>query len=153
MVGVRLVQGFTKAGYALRFGPEPGAVSRSLLEVYPHVALLDLMQEKERLAYKCSKSKSYWKDASLPERRRRLLDQWRRIEERLSNQIDGVDLGLPPVDYDGPLSHLKAYEDRLDALICAWVGAQYLQGRAQPLGDAHSAIWVPSGAMKYAKQP
>jgi hypothetical protein len=32
------------------------------------------------------------------------------------------------------------------------VGALCLDGKALPLGDADSAIWVPSAAMEYAKQ-
>jgi predicted RNase H-like nuclease len=37
----------------------------------------------------------------------------------------------------------KAFEDTLDAAICAWVGVCALEGRAEALGDAVSAIWVP----------
>lgn len=152
-VGERLARSFNDAGYALRFRPqeEPGQ-GPSLIEVYPHVALLALMEADQRLPYKCSKTGTYWRGASLSDRRRNLLEQWRRIEAHLRKVIAGVDLGLPLQDYAAPLSRLKAYEDRLDALICAWVGALYLERKAQPLGDASSAIWVPSAAMKYAKQ-
>lgn len=151
-VGERLARSFSDEGYALRF--QPARVGGpSLIEVYPHVALLALMQIGHRLPYKSSKTATYWPGTSLQDRRRNLLAQWRRIEANLRKHIDGVDLGLPPPDYDGPLSRLKAYEDRLDALICAWVGALYLEGKAQALGDATSAIWVPSAAMMYANQP
>lgn len=40
-------------------------------------------------------------------------------------------------------SGLKRYEDSLDALVCAWAGAKYLEGAAMPYGDATAAIWVP----------
>lgn len=152
-VGARLARSFTSAGYALRLLPGAPCRSPSLIEVYPHVALLALMELGHRLPYKSSKTGTYWPGASLLDRRRNLLAQWRLIEAKLRKHIDGIDLGLPPLDYGGPLSRLKAFEDRLDALICAWVGALYLEGEAQPLGDATSAIWVPSAAMKYAKQP
>ena len=37
---------------------------------------------------------------------------------------------------------LKRFEDTLDALVCAWVGACYLAGHAECYGDAAAAIWV-----------
>jgi predicted RNase H-like nuclease len=40
-------------------------------------------------------------------------------------------------------SGLKRYEDSLDILVCAWVGAKYLKGEALPYGDDTAAIWVP----------
>jgi predicted RNase H-like nuclease len=40
-------------------------------------------------------------------------------------------------------SGLKRYEDSLDALVCACVGAKYLEGSAVPYGDNTAAIWVP----------
>lgn len=152
-VGARFVEAFKQAGYELRFETNAGSERPALIEVYPHVALLDLMESKERVPYKCGKTGAYWKGLSLDTRREKLLKQWRSVELKLRNHIDNIDLGLPPLGYYGPLSHLKAYEDRLDALICAWVGALYVEGKAQPLGDTGSAIWVPSAAMKYAKQP
>ncbi len=36
----------------------------------------------------------------------------------------------------------KAYEDSLDALICARVGMKHLIGKARALGDETGAIWV-----------
>jgi predicted RNase H-like nuclease len=50
-------------------------------------------------------------------------------------------LPLPPAG--APAIALKAFEDKLDAIICAWVGICTLDGRAQPYGDAESAIWIP----------
>jgi predicted RNase H-like nuclease len=39
---------------------------------------------------------------------------------------------------------VKAHEDALDAVICAWVGVCALEDRATPFGDENSAIWIPS---------
>ena len=44
---------------------------------------------------------------------------------------------------DAPTRALKAFEDQLDAVVCAWVGVCALEGRARAYGDAESAIWVP----------
>ena len=38
----------------------------------------------------------------------------------------------------------KVYEDGLDAVVCAWVGSEYVEARAEPFGDAKAAIWVPT---------
>jgi len=42
------------------------------------------------------------------------------------------------------LSSLKPVEDMLDALICAWIGIEHLEGSTVGLGDATAAIWVPA---------
>jgi predicted RNase H-like nuclease len=39
---------------------------------------------------------------------------------------------------------LKRYEDALDALVCGWVGIEYLGGRCTAFGDTAAAIWTPS---------
>ena len=38
---------------------------------------------------------------------------------------------------------LKAYEDALDAIVCAWIAICALEARAVPFGDETSAIWIP----------
>jgi predicted RNase H-like nuclease len=57
----------------------------------------------------------------------------------LARDIDGVELRVPA---RGPLAQLKRYEDALDAVVCAWVGIQYLEGKARAYGDATSAVWA-----------
>ena len=39
---------------------------------------------------------------------------------------------------------MKAFEDALDAIVCAWVAICVLEGRAEPYGDEESAIWIPT---------
>lgn len=149
--GERLSRAFATGGFALA---THGSCPRpALIEVYPHVALLGLMRCDHRLPYKVGKARKYWPGASVPERRRRLLDGWQQVLERLAETIGDVSLPLPPVSEEGSLASLKRYEDALDALVCAWVGVQYLEGQAVPLGDETAAIWVPSTSMPYAKDP
>jgi hypothetical protein len=38
---------------------------------------------------------------------------------------------------------MKRYEDALDAILCAWVAIEFLEGNAEPLGDEQAAIWTP----------
>ncbi|MGO7301379.1 DUF429 domain-containing protein [Rhizobium ruizarguesonis] len=137
--GLRM--GFEDAGYSLAVS---GLKSRSLIEVYPHPALIELAAADRRLPYKQSKIRRYWPDASHGDRRANLLLTWARIVELLDVEIRGVSeaLPLPPADARG--YELKAFEDTLDAVVCAWAGACALNGRARAYGDDTSAIWVPA---------
>ena len=56
----------------------------------------------------------------------------------------GIGLVLPSAEDLSSFSHLKRYEDTIDALICAWVGMKYLDGKAHAYGDETAAIWVPT---------
>jgi len=61
----------------------------------------------------------------------------------LDLKIAGVANTLPTPDPDTSAVGLKAFEDVLDAIVCAWVGACALEGCARPFGDEVSAIWIP----------
>jgi hypothetical protein len=37
----------------------------------------------------------------------------------------------------------KAWEDVIDAIVCCWVGLEWLADAAEPYGDEDAAIWVP----------
>ena len=50
--------------------------------------------------------------------------------------------GALRVPSTGTIAALKRYEDALDALICAWVGTEYLAGRLRAHGDATAAVWA-----------
>jgi predicted RNase H-like nuclease len=116
----------------------PGTIP-ALLEVYPHTALLRLLEASYRVPYKAGKTAAFWPDADLSTRRHRLLDVWGKILAALSDRIAGIVLEVPPV---GTMSHLKRYEDVLDAIICAWTGTEYLRGALTAHGDATGAIWT-----------
>nr|WP_280514606.1 DUF429 domain-containing protein [Rhizobium anhuiense] len=51
-------------------------------------------------------------------------------------------LSLPSSDARG--FEMKGFEDALDAVVCAWVGACMMDGRAKAYGDVESAIWIPA---------
>lgn len=134
-------------GYRLQVAgdqPAPGG----LIEVYPHVALLALLESQYRVPYKVSRSLQYWRveRPSVEERIARLLREFKRIRDGLSQHIDAIDLPLPQPSEVKALSALKPLEDCLDALVCAWVAIEHLQGRTQALGDTTAAIWSPTAA-------
>jgi predicted RNase H-like nuclease len=139
-VGDALTRGFAAEGYGLAVNQPSGP---AIIEVYPHPALIALSGSARRLPYKLSRAGKYWPELTPRERRERLLIEWRAILGYLSAEISGVDrLHLPPADAAG--AQLKAFEDTLDAVICSWVGACVLEGRARAYRDAFSAVWVPT---------
>ena len=136
-----LRKSFGEAGYDLQTNK---LVTQGLIEVYPHPALLELMNAGERLPYKLSKTSVYWPNIHLLERRRRLLEQWNRITAQLDKHISGVVAALPLPAIDASTISLKAYEDSLDAVICTWIAICVLEGNSDAYGDDNSAIWVPN---------
>ena len=110
---------------------------KSYLEVYPHTALLRLMKSEKRLPYKESKRSKYWPELSTKERKQELLKQWDKIISALTEKVGCVSI---PIN-DGV--SLKAAEDAIDAVICAWVGYEHVKGRAESLGDENASIWTP----------
>jgi predicted RNase H-like nuclease len=139
---------FAAAGFPLRtHGPTPRPGEASLIEVYPHTALLALCKAEERVPYKASRARAYWPGLEPLERKRRLLAEWARMRRALEREITGIDLPLPRPDI--PLARLKRHEDALDALVCAWVGLQLLLGRACSFGDGDAAIWTPVAACRH----
>ena len=117
----------------------------ALIECYPHVALLALLKRNYRVPYKVSRSAQYWKEEQPPvaERIRRLLAEFTAIHQALSQRISAIPLTLPQPHEVTTVSSLKPLEDMLDALICAWIGIEHLEGRTVGVGDSTAAIWVP----------
>lgn len=131
--------GFEAAGFRLATVTAPHRAP-AILEVYPHTALLSLLADDYRVPYKVSKSGRYWPGTTVAVRRRRLLEQWRRILAALGRRMK-VRLELPASF--ASFAAMKAYEDAIDALVCAWVAIEFLAGKAAPLGDEAAAIWIP----------
>lgn len=136
---------FEQFGYPIGTTKTRVGTTPVLIEVYPHPALLVLMDASYRVPYKVSRVGRYWPKLTPPARRRRLVEEWTEIRGSLARTIFGADIPLPPADAATQLrmSDLKRYEDSLDALICGWIGIQYLQERCTPYGDDTSAIWTP----------
>jgi predicted RNase H-like nuclease len=135
-----LRESFERASYPLQttvISP-PG-----LIEVYPHPALVELANACERLPYKAGKLRNYWPALPPEERRIRLYRQWSEVVTLLDVEIRGVAAAFPGLGSGASGAERKAYEDALDAVVCAWVAICALQGRARPFGDQQSAIWIP----------
>jgi predicted RNase H-like nuclease len=137
-VSADLAAGFRALGYEVATASTPCATCGRLVEVYPHIPVMRLLGENYRVPYKWQRSTRYWPGVPAGKRRAKLLAIWARILDALKQRIAGIYLQLPSA---GPL---KRYEDALDGLVCAWVGIEYLAGRAQSYGDHTAAIWVPA---------
>jgi predicted RNase H-like nuclease len=148
-----LREAFADCGYRLRTASNPSAPyldTPALIEVYPHPALVELTSAAERLRYKISRANKFWpRPVTPPERRKNLLEAWREIAAALEQQIEGVTARLPAVGEIASGLDLKAHEDALDAVVCAWVGVCALEGSAEAFGDTDSAIWIPARDRKW----
>lgn len=142
-IGAELSRHFAATGYPLATGTTPPGTPGRLVEVYPHPALLALLKRNRRVPYKIAKASTYWKGASIAERIDRLLAEFAAILGVPATVIDGIAVPLPRATEVGSLSALKPLEDAIDALVCCWVGVEYLARRCQPLGDDTAAIWCP----------
>jgi predicted RNase H-like nuclease len=136
----QLRDGFQKHGFQLATNLSQ-LRSQALIETYPHPALLSLMNSDYRFPYKVSKTTKYWPRNDQPTRTEKLLDTLRSIHRELSREVAEIDFEIP--EFSKTFSDLKPIEDKIDALICAWVGIQVLDGKAVPYGDEEAAIWLP----------
>jgi predicted RNase H-like nuclease len=148
-LGLALSTAFADSGYPIWTQREEHE-TRRLLEVYPHPALLSLLGRAKRVPYKISKARRYWPNFSVPQRIEALLAEYTHIRAALIRSFGDIGLVLPVAEAVACLGHLKRYEDSLDALVCAWVGAEHLAGRTLPLGDNTAAIWCPANVVLHS---
>ncbi len=134
-----LKAGLKHAGYPLQttsISP-PG-----LIEVYPHPALLELAQRQNVSATKPAKFAATGR-ADAATRKNSLFREWGRIVKLLDCQIAGVANALPPLPPNARGAEIKAFEDMLDAVVCAWSGFVRCTAR-ETFCDGCSAIWIPT---------
>jgi predicted RNase H-like nuclease len=143
LAGRAISTGFRNLGYRIATASTQISATKHLVETYPHPALLTLLAAQYRIPYKVSKSTRYWRNTPVPQRIDNLLKEFRRILDALKNKMSNILLTLPADGEVCQLSQLKRYEEALDALVCAWVGIECLQGGVRPCGDEAAAIWVP----------
>ncbi|HWM92947.1 MAG TPA: DUF429 domain-containing protein [Thermoanaerobaculia bacterium] len=143
-LGAKLSSAAQASGYKLATVATQAAEVNRLVEVYPHPALLSLLQRDRRVSYKVGKSGRYWPDLDRTDRIHALLGVFNSIYRALEKVFGPLGFDVPAPEDIPALAHLKRYEDALDALACAWVGVEYLKGRTVALGDETAAIWCPA---------
>jgi predicted RNase H-like nuclease len=128
--------------------PRQNKNARVFIEVYPHPAIIELLGLDERLKYKVSKLQKYWPELGHDQRRIALVKNLNRLRSALTKRTAGVASWLPVAQSFEQASQLKGYEDTLDAVVCAWIGCEFLAGRCVAYGDAKSAIWLPKATTR-----
>jgi predicted RNase H-like nuclease len=76
-----------------------------------------------------------------------LFREWAGIVALLECEIEGVAAILKTPEPGASALEIKACEDALDAVVCAWVAVCALEGRAVAFGDDSGAIWIPSAGV------
>jgi predicted RNase H-like nuclease len=139
-VSADLMRTLSEAGYELAVCGSP-VRSRQVIEVYPHIAVMRLLDADYRVPYKVARARKYWPGDTPAMRIGKVRAELGRILGALNDRISGIRLELPPASAGA--TQLKRFEDALDGVICAWIGAMYLQGCCRPYGDDTAAIWAP----------
>jgi predicted RNase H-like nuclease len=137
-------EGFERLGFALAT-TRPTNRRKALLEVYPHPALLALLNRATRVPYKVSRSARYWPRLSRQARLDAIVAELKAIHSGLEAYFGRLPFQLP--QQASRPSGLKPFEDALDALVSAWVGTLFLEEMAEPLGDDDAAIWCPRASI------
>jgi predicted RNase H-like nuclease len=101
------------------------------------------MKCPRRVEYKVSKARRYWPSFTVPQRVDALLKEYAAICGAIESAFGPLKIPLPAGGAVQTLASVKRYEDVLDALVCAWVGVEFLAGRTIALGDHTAAIWCP----------
>ncbi|MBV8575358.1 MAG: DUF429 domain-containing protein, partial [Acetobacteraceae bacterium] len=121
----RMARGFEAAGFPIA---TMTPLAPALIEVFPLAALVQLLCIRRRPEYKVAKISRYRWPGPLAERLEQLLANWRLIVGHLEREVGFVGFDIPQSATSA--ARLKPYEDALDAIVCAWVGACYLEGTA-----------------------
>ncbi|WP_066424257.1 DUF429 domain-containing protein [Anabaena sp. 4-3] len=119
----------------------PQTPGRYQIEVFPHPAIVHLFGLERILKYKKGR---------INERRLELIKLYQYIVEMLPTYEPALDVGsLLPVEIPYTGAELKATEDKLDSLICAYVAAYWWYWGTQRnlvLGDRTTGyIVIPKG--------
>lgn len=142
-LGATLSANLAASGFPIATMTDLAGTPNRLVEVFPHPALLSLLHRDYRVPYKVSKARRYWPNATTKQRIESLLGEFTAVHDALSTIFGPLGIPLPQPAEIRTCSQLKKYEDALDALVCAWVGVQYLEGATVGLGDDTAAIWCP----------
>jgi predicted RNase H-like nuclease len=138
-LSVALTRAFARRGLPIAAANDVPA--GRLLEVYPHPAVMALLGRDYRVPYKVSRASKYWPGTTPTVRAERILAELRALRDALATRLPGAEVPLPA--RVRTLAELKRYEDALDALVCAFIGVEVVEGRGRAWGDANAAIWLP----------
>ncbi len=116
-----LVEAFQQEGFRHDCRVTPSVPTRLLFETYPHAAMVALFDLSKTLKYKTRQGRTMETRLKAYRKFESHLRALRRFRPPLEGTEAYFDSDLE--DYRG--SALKEYEDRLDAILCAYVAAYY----------------------------
>lgn len=117
----RLVDDLEERGFHHDCRIRPGRAGRYVFETYPHAATVALFRLPRILKYKARQGRTDEERIAAFRDLERCLRSLRRFEPA----FDGVDPHFVQDLASCRGSDLKAYEDRLDAILCAYIAAYY----------------------------
>lgn len=124
-----------KVGIHVAPSPPVQQACRIAFEVYPHAALVTLFRLPQVLQYKARRGRSFC-------HRLQQMEQYLEHLRRLSHPT----LCFPEWAEQAPstASLWKSFEDRVDALFCAWLAARAWLYGGEVVGEASTGtIWLP----------
>jgi predicted RNase H-like nuclease len=146
-IAVSYFEQLTHLGYIWKT-KEDNLNGESLIEVFPHTAIIEYFNLNYRYEYKVSKKNSYrlWKKLSKVEKNLKLKENLNFLTKYLSKRVVNIYEYLPILKSEDSysMSFLKGYEDLLDSIICALVGIDYKEHEIRGFGDESGTIWVPT---------
>lgn len=146
LISVELFNCLTESGYIWMTS---GMVqnNKSLIEVYPHTAIIEYLNLEYRYEYKVSKKNKFksWASLSASQKNEKLIENLQNLVVQLTKKVPNIYdffIHLNPMNKYS-VSQLKGYEDAIDSVVCALVGMDFLFGNAVGYGNDKGTIWVP----------
>lgn len=120
--GEHIVRQLAPFGFLLVDGSDLAALPRTVVEVYPHPALVNLFDLQFALKYKRKSRRSAEVRAAAWTR---LKQELRKLAEATPSLM-GLDTLLDEEDSEQSGRASKEYEDRVDAIVCAYIAIHAL---------------------------
>ena len=146
LISVELFNRLTESGYNwMTSGKEQN--DKSLIEVYPHTAIIEYLNLDYRYEYKVSKKNKFksWSSLSASQKNEKLIENLQNLVVQLAKRVPNIYNFFIKLDSKKKYSvnQLKGYEDAIDSVVCALVGMDFLFGNAIGYGNDKGTIWVP----------
>lgn len=132
--GERIVAALAELGFVFVDGSALGRHAREVVEVYPHPALVNLLSLERTLKYK----RKHKRPAEVVANAWTALKAGLRGFAQATPALEGLDALLEEEHPERDGRSRKAYEDRIDAVLCAYIGA-------------HALHWGLRGSRVYGK--
>lgn len=146
LISVELYKYVTEFGY-LWMTNGMQHTNKSLIEVYPHTAIIEYLGLDYRYEYKVSKKNSYksWALLTAFQKQEKLIRNLEYLISQLSIRVPNIFDFFIKLNSETQYTQaqLKGYEDAIDSVICAITGFDFILGNVIGFGNNEGTIWVP----------